>query len=50
VLVIETDPASSTTAGGYWWDVPVPEVSDRADVRSARGRYAVARQLRSDDE
>jgi 3D-(3,5/4)-trihydroxycyclohexane-1,2-dione acylhydrolase (decyclizing) len=50
VLVIETDPASSTTSGGYWWDVPVPEVSDRADVRSARGRYAVARQLRSDDE
>jgi 3D-(3,5/4)-trihydroxycyclohexane-1,2-dione acylhydrolase (decyclizing) len=50
VLVIETDPAASTTAGGCWWDVPVPEVSDRADVRSARGRYAVARQLGSDDE
>jgi 3D-(3,5/4)-trihydroxycyclohexane-1,2-dione acylhydrolase (decyclizing) len=50
VLVIETDPASSTAAGGQWWDVPVPEVSDRAEVRSAREQYAVARQLRADDD
>src|SRR4029077_12081940 len=38
VLVIETDPASSTAAGGHWWDVPVPEVSERAEVRAARER------------
>ncbi len=50
VLVIETDPASSTDAGGHWWDVPVPEVSDRTEVRSARERYAVARQRRADDD
>ena len=50
VLVIETDPASSTLAGGHWWDVPVPEVSDRTEVRAARERYAVARQLRADDD
>ena len=50
VVVIETDPASSTAAGGHWWDVPVPEVSDRAEVRSAREGYAVARQLRADDD
>ena len=50
VLVIETDPASSTAAGGHWWDVPVPEVSDRTEVRSAREGYAVARQLRADDD
>ena len=50
VLVIDTDPALGTTAGGHWWDVPVPEVSDRADVRAARERYALARQSRSDDE
>jgi 3D-(3,5/4)-trihydroxycyclohexane-1,2-dione acylhydrolase (decyclizing) len=50
VLVIETDPASSTAAGGHWWDVPVPEVSDRAEVRSAREQYAVARQQRADDD
>jgi 3D-(3,5/4)-trihydroxycyclohexane-1,2-dione acylhydrolase (decyclizing) len=50
VLVIETDPASSTAAGGHWWDVPVPEVSDRTEVRSAREQYAAARQLRADDD
>jgi 3D-(3,5/4)-trihydroxycyclohexane-1,2-dione acylhydrolase (decyclizing) len=50
VLVIETDPASSTAAGGHWWDVPVPEVSDRAEVTSARERYAAARRLRADDD
>ena len=50
VLVIETDPASSTAAGGHWWDVPVPEVSDRTEVRSAREGYAAARQLRADDD
>ena len=33
VIVIETDPALSTEAGGHWWDVAVPEVSDRAQVR-----------------
>jgi 3D-(3,5/4)-trihydroxycyclohexane-1,2-dione acylhydrolase (decyclizing) len=49
VLVIETDPAASTTAGGYWWDVPVPEVSGRAEVRAAHERYAAARPS-ADDE
>jgi 3D-(3,5/4)-trihydroxycyclohexane-1,2-dione acylhydrolase (decyclizing) len=48
VLVIETDPAASTTAGGHWWDVPVPEVSERAEVRAARERYLAARGLRSE--
>jgi 3D-(3,5/4)-trihydroxycyclohexane-1,2-dione acylhydrolase (decyclizing) len=49
VLVIETDPAASTTAGGHWWDVAVPEVSERAEVRAARERYENARRLRTDD-
>jgi len=39
VIVIETDPAISTEAGGAWWDVAVPEVSDRAEVRAARAHY-----------
>lgn len=39
VIVIETDPAISTEAGGAWWDVAVPEVSDRAEVRAARAAY-----------
>ncbi|TLY53873.1 MAG: 3D-(3,5/4)-trihydroxycyclohexane-1,2-dione acylhydrolase (decyclizing) [Gammaproteobacteria bacterium] len=50
VLVIDTDPARSTAAGGHWWDVAVPEVSDRAEVRAARERYTLARQLRTDDD
>jgi 3D-(3,5/4)-trihydroxycyclohexane-1,2-dione acylhydrolase (decyclizing) len=49
VLVIETDSAASTTAGGHWWDVAVPEVSERAEVRAARERYENARRLRMDD-
>ncbi len=40
VIVIETDPLPSTQAGGTWWDVAVPEVSNHADVRQARQKYA----------
>jgi len=39
VLVIDTDPLITTAEGGYWWDVAVPEVSDRAQVREARAAY-----------
>jgi 3D-(3,5/4)-trihydroxycyclohexane-1,2-dione acylhydrolase (decyclizing) len=39
VIVIETDPAASTQAGGAWWDVAVPEVSSRPQVAEARARY-----------
>ncbi len=39
VIVIETDPHPSTGAGGAWWDVGVPEVSTRAEVRAARAEY-----------
>jgi 3D-(3,5/4)-trihydroxycyclohexane-1,2-dione acylhydrolase (decyclizing) len=39
VAVIETDPVAVTAAGGHWWDVAVPEVSERAEVRAARERY-----------
>ena len=37
--MIDTDPAITTEAGGHWWDVAVPEVSDRAEVRAARRDY-----------
>jgi 3D-(3,5/4)-trihydroxycyclohexane-1,2-dione acylhydrolase (decyclizing) len=50
VLVIETDPAVSTAAGGHWWDVAVPQVSVRAEVRAARARYDSARRARTTDE
>ncbi|MCC7319389.1 MAG: 3D-(3,5/4)-trihydroxycyclohexane-1,2-dione acylhydrolase (decyclizing) [Rubellimicrobium sp.] len=39
VVVIDTDPYPSTPFGGHWWDVAVPEVSDRAEVRAARAAY-----------
>jgi 3D-(3,5/4)-trihydroxycyclohexane-1,2-dione acylhydrolase (decyclizing) len=42
VIVIETDPAISTEAGGAWWDVAVPEVSARPEVRAARAAYEVS--------
>jgi 3D-(3,5/4)-trihydroxycyclohexane-1,2-dione acylhydrolase (decyclizing) len=42
VIVIDTDPLVSTDAGGHWWDVAVPEVSERAEVRAARKSYEVA--------
>jgi 3D-(3,5/4)-trihydroxycyclohexane-1,2-dione acylhydrolase (decyclizing) len=43
VLVIQTDPRKSTTAGGAWWDVPVPEVSPRVEVQQAREAYTTRR-------
>jgi 3D-(3,5/4)-trihydroxycyclohexane-1,2-dione acylhydrolase (decyclizing) len=43
VIVIETDPAKSTSAGGAWWDVPVPEVSESQKVRQAFDAYRRAR-------
>ncbi len=39
VIVIDTDPLISTGAGGAWWDVAVPEVSEREQVRTARASY-----------
>lgn len=39
VIVIDTDPDPSTPHGGAWWDVAVPEVSPRPEVRAARARY-----------
>ena len=46
VIVIDTDPATTTQAGGHWWDVAVPEVSDRAEVVAARESYDAARRKR----
>jgi 3D-(3,5/4)-trihydroxycyclohexane-1,2-dione acylhydrolase (decyclizing) len=39
VICIETDPAHTTAEGGAWWEVAVPEVSARAEVRAARAQY-----------
>src|SRR5271167_4691201 len=45
VIVIETDPVGSTDAGGFWWDVAVPEVSERKEVDAARRDYEEAKTL-----
>ncbi|KKB09245.1 3D-(3,5/4)-trihydroxycyclohexane-1,2-dione acylhydrolase (decyclizing) [Devosia chinhatensis] len=42
VFVIDTDPLITTEAGGHWWDVAVPEVSDRPSVNAAREAYVKA--------
>ena len=39
VVVIDTDPYPSTPDGGTWWEVAVPEVSTREEVRQARKGY-----------
>ncbi|MBF9036886.1 3D-(3,5/4)-trihydroxycyclohexane-1,2-dione acylhydrolase (decyclizing) [Rhodobacterales bacterium HKCCE2091] len=46
VVVIDTDPYPSTPHGGHWWDVAVPEVSDRTEVNQARAGYEAARRSR----
>jgi 3D-(3,5/4)-trihydroxycyclohexane-1,2-dione acylhydrolase (decyclizing) len=43
VTVIATDPALSTSAGGAWWDVAIPEVSSRPEVVEARATYDAIR-------
>jgi 3D-(3,5/4)-trihydroxycyclohexane-1,2-dione acylhydrolase (decyclizing) len=39
VIVIDTDAGPSTDAGGSWWDVAVPQVSERPQVVAARKTY-----------
>jgi len=47
VVVIDTDPDPSTPFGGHWWEVAVPEVSDRPDVTEARKGYEDNRKRQS---
>ena len=44
VIVIDTTAERSTTDGGCWWEVAIPEVSERTEVRDARTRYETAKQ------
>jgi 3D-(3,5/4)-trihydroxycyclohexane-1,2-dione acylhydrolase (decyclizing) len=39
VLVIDTTPERTTEDGGCWWEVAIPEVSSRPEVRAARARH-----------
>ncbi len=47
VICIETDPAHTTDEGGCWWEVAVPEVSERAEVQRARSAYVAAKDKQS---
>jgi 3D-(3,5/4)-trihydroxycyclohexane-1,2-dione acylhydrolase (decyclizing) len=42
LISIDTDPARPTEEGGWWWEVAVPEVSERAAVVVAREAYESA--------
>src|SRR2546428_4158084 len=44
VVCIETDPNRTTEEGGWWWEVAVPEVSDREQVCAARKVYEEGKQ------
>ena len=46
VIVVDTDPGLSTEAGGAWWDVAVPEVSNRKEVAAAHSAYRAGRERR----
>ncbi len=43
VIVIDTT-HTRTTDGGCWWEVAIPEVSQRSEVVEARARYDAAKQ------
>jgi 3D-(3,5/4)-trihydroxycyclohexane-1,2-dione acylhydrolase (decyclizing) len=47
VIVIQTDPAAATDAGGAWWDVAIPEVSLRPEVQAARAAYVAELEKRA---
>jgi 3D-(3,5/4)-trihydroxycyclohexane-1,2-dione acylhydrolase (decyclizing) len=42
VIVIDVQ-AQQWTPGGAWWDIGVPEISERAEVRAARARIEAQR-------
>jgi 3D-(3,5/4)-trihydroxycyclohexane-1,2-dione acylhydrolase (decyclizing) len=43
VLVIDTTHTRTTEDGGCWWEVAIPEVSERTQVQQARARYEAAK-------
>ncbi len=47
VVVLRTDPRTTTEAGGHWWDVGVPAVSGRPSVQAARADYEAQRGAQS---
>src|SRR3990172_7128410 len=48
VIVVETDPEERVPGYESWWDVPVAEVSEMAEVKAARREYQSARSRERD--
>ena len=44
VIVIDTTAERTTDDGGCWWEVAIPEVSERAEVNGAHARYVREKQ------
>jgi 3D-(3,5/4)-trihydroxycyclohexane-1,2-dione acylhydrolase (decyclizing) len=44
VIVIDTTHSRTTDDGGCWWEVGIPEVSQRAEVEAAAAAARIARQ------
>ncbi|MGB0206415.1 MAG: 3D-(3,5/4)-trihydroxycyclohexane-1,2-dione acylhydrolase (decyclizing) [Candidatus Puniceispirillaceae bacterium] len=49
VVVINTDPGPSTAAGGCWWDVGIPAVSEREEMASIHENYTTQRNRQIDN-
>ena len=47
VIVIDTDPYPATEHGGTWWEVAIPEVSERPKVNEKRKAYVEAIRIRN---
>jgi 3D-(3,5/4)-trihydroxycyclohexane-1,2-dione acylhydrolase (decyclizing) len=43
VLVVDTTAERTTDDGGCWWEVAIPEVSQRSEVEHARAAYLAAK-------
>ncbi len=43
VIVIDTTHTRTTADGGCWWEVAIPEVSERAEVGAAHAAYVAAK-------
>ena len=43
VIVVDTTHTRTTDDGGCWWEVAIPEVSERSEVQAAFAAYTTAR-------
>jgi 3D-(3,5/4)-trihydroxycyclohexane-1,2-dione acylhydrolase (decyclizing) len=50
LVCIDTDPSRTTSEGGCWWEVAVPEVSEREQVRQARQAYEQDKQAQRNQQ